>query len=92
ANLWNRGSVVRSWLLELISSALGKDLGDVKPYVPDSGEGRWTVTESIELAVPLPAITVSLQRRFRSRDDDSYGEKLLSALRGEFGGHDVKKG
>ncbi|MDH4226516.1 MAG: decarboxylating 6-phosphogluconate dehydrogenase [Deltaproteobacteria bacterium] len=93
AGLWNRGSVVRSWLLELLESALTKDPGlkNIKGYVDDSGEGRWTVNEAVELGVSAPVITESLFRRFRSRQEDSFGEKVLAALRQEFGGHAVKK-
>ena len=92
AALWNRGSVVRSWLLELIESALKKDAGlaSIKGYVEDSGEGRWTVNEAVDIGVSIPAISASLFRRFRSRQDDSFGEKILAALRNEFGGHGVK--
>ncbi|MCK4738648.1 MAG: decarboxylating 6-phosphogluconate dehydrogenase [Deltaproteobacteria bacterium] len=90
SNLWNQGSVVRSWLLELMEDAFKKDISGVRGYVEDSGEGRWTVTEGVDLRIPLPAITASLHRRFRSRQSDSFGEKVLAALRGEFGGHGVK--
>ena len=93
AGLWNKGSVVRSWLLELLESAFEKDgrLENLKAYVEDSGEGRWTVNEAVERGVALPAITAALFRRFRSRDDNSFTERVLAALRNEFGGHDVKK-
>ena len=93
ADIWGYGSVVRSWLLELIGSALAEDedLGDIRGWVPDTGEGRWTVMESIDLDVPAPVITLSLQRRFRSRQEDAYSDRLLAALRNQFGGHDVKK-
>ncbi len=93
ADLWNHGSVVRSWLLELATDAFrkgGEDLGELKGWVADSGEGRWTVQEAIDRDVPAPVITLSLQTRFRSRQDDSYGAKVLAALRNEFGGHEVK--
>jgi 6-phosphogluconate dehydrogenase len=92
ARLWNRGSVVRSWLLELLEGALGrdKDLSGVAAHVEDSGEGRWTVQEAIDLGVPVPAIADSLFRRFRSRDPESFAEKVMAALRKEFGGHAVK--
>jgi 6-phosphogluconate dehydrogenase len=92
SKLWNHGSVVRSWLLELMESALkdDQDLGHLKGWVADSGEGRWTVQEAIDKDVPAPVITISLQTRFRSRQDDSYGAKVLAALRNEFGGHAVK--
>jgi 6-phosphogluconate dehydrogenase len=93
ADLWNHGSVVRSWLLELAVDAFtknGEDLAELKGYVADSGEGRWTVQEAIDRDVPAPIITLALQTRFRSRQDDSYGAKVLAALRNEFGGHAVK--
>ncbi len=92
ADLWNHGSVVRSWLLELAASALkpDQDLASLKGWVADSGEGRWTVQEAMDRDVPAPIITLALQTRFRSRQDDSYGAKLLAALRNEFGGHAVK--
>jgi 6-phosphogluconate dehydrogenase len=92
ADLWNHGSVVRSWLLELAADALkpDQDLASLKGWVADSGEGRWTVQEAIDRDVPAPIITLALQTRFRSRQDDSYGAKLLAALRNEFGGHAVK--
>ena len=94
ADLWGKGSVVRSWLLELLESALRKDpaLESIKGYVEDSGEGRWTVHEAVESGVALPVITESLFRRFRSRQSDTFAEKVLSALRNEFGGHAVKTG
>jgi 6-phosphogluconate dehydrogenase len=90
--LWNHGSVVRSWLLELAERAFAgdQDLKHLKGWVADSGEGRWTVQEAIDKDVPAPIITLSLQTRFRSRQDDSYGAKVLAALRNEFGGHAVK--
>lgn len=93
ANLWNQGSVVRSWLLELAASAFSKDpqLDAIRGYVQDSGEGRWTVQEAIDLDVPAPVITLSLQMRFVSRQDESFAAKVLAALRNEFGGHAVKK-
>jgi 6-phosphogluconate dehydrogenase len=92
AALWNHGSVVRSWLLELAQSALEEDpnLDHVKGYVEDSGEGRWTVVESIDLAVPAPTLALALQARFRSRQSDSFQGKVLAALRHKFGGHPVK--
>jgi len=88
-----QGSVVRSWLLELLEDALAKDknLAAIKGWVEDSGEGRWTVQAAIDQNVPAPVITLSLQTRFRSRQDESYGAKILAALRNEFGGHAVKK-
>jgi 6-phosphogluconate dehydrogenase len=94
SELWMQGSVVRSWLLELAGRAFksnGPDLDHIKGWVADSGEGRWTVQEAIEHDVPAPIITLSLQTRFRSRQDDSYGAKVLAALRNEFGGHEVKQ-
>ena len=92
AEVWRRGSVVRSWLLDLAASALAKDpdLSDLAPYVEDSGEGRWTLESAIDQSVPAPAIAVSLFARFASRQDDSFAMKLLAALRHEFGGHAVK--
>lgn len=93
AQIWRYGSVVRSWLLDLTGEALREDpkLQSIQAYVEDSGEGRWTVQESIELAVPLPVIALSLQARFRSRQDQPFGAKLLSAMRNQFGGHMVRK-
>jgi 6-phosphogluconate dehydrogenase len=93
SELWMQGSVVRSWLLELAGRAFrsnGQDLPHLKGYVEDSGEGRWTIQEAIDHDVPAPVITLSLLTRFRSRQDDSYGAKVLAALRNEFGGHAVK--
>jgi len=91
--IWQHGSVVRSWLLDLTVAALEKDpdLTDIKGWVADSGEGRWTVAEAIELDVPAPVITLSLMMRFVSRMDESYAAKLLAAMRNQFGGHEVKK-
>ncbi len=93
AEIWRYGSVVRSWLLDLVAAALQKDprLESIQGYVEDSGEGRWTVQESIDLAVPAPVITLALQARFRSRQEQSFGGRLLAALRQQFGGHAVKK-
>ncbi|HEY3112135.1 MAG TPA: decarboxylating 6-phosphogluconate dehydrogenase [Gemmatimonadaceae bacterium] len=93
AAVWNRGSVVRSWLNELAETAFEKDgeLGDLRGYVEDSGEGRWTVQEAIDLDVPAPVITLSLLTRLRSRQTDSFSAKVIAALRNEFGGHAVKK-
>lgn len=93
SKVWMQGSVVRSWLLELIGNALdgNEDLGGIKPYVSDSGEGRWTVQTAIDFDVPAHVITASLFTRFESRDNDSYAYKLLSALRNQFGGHEIKK-
>jgi 6-phosphogluconate dehydrogenase len=92
AALWMQGSVVRSWLLELAADALKKNptFEGIAPFVEDSGEGRWTVIESIEKAVPTPTITASLQARFRSRQENSYGARFLNVVRNEFGGHAVK--
>jgi len=91
AKLWNQGSVVRSWLLELGETALeqDQDLSAIRGYVEDSGEGRWTVLTAIEEDVPAPVITLSLQMRFRSRQEESYGAQVLAALRKGFGGHAV---
>ncbi|MDP8998482.1 MAG: decarboxylating 6-phosphogluconate dehydrogenase [Myxococcota bacterium] len=93
AGIWGHGSVVRSWLLELLTAALKDDgeLGAIKGWVEDSGEGRWTVQASIDQNVPAPVITLSLLTRFRSRQDESFGAKILAALRNQFGGHAVKK-
>jgi 6-phosphogluconate dehydrogenase len=93
ASLWRHGSVVRSWLLDLTARALAedRDLSSLKGYVEDSGEGRWTIQEAIERAVPLPVITASVFTRFRSREDNPFAERLLAALRNQFGGHAVKK-
>ncbi|HEX5960794.1 MAG TPA: decarboxylating 6-phosphogluconate dehydrogenase [Rhodanobacteraceae bacterium] len=93
AQIWRYGSVVRSWLLDLTADALKRNPGmdGIAPYVVDSGEGRWTVAEAIDLDVPAPIITGSLIERLRSRDSDSYADKLLSAMRNEFGGHAMKK-
>jgi 6-phosphogluconate dehydrogenase len=91
--IWRYGSVVRSWLLDLTTDALGKNpnMDGIAPYVVDSGEGRWTVDAAMELNVSAPVITLSLMERFRSRDDDSFADKLLSSMRNEFGGHAIKK-
>ncbi len=93
SGIWRNGSVVRSWLLDLLHGALSKnpDFAGIKDWVADSGEGRWTVQEAIDHDVPAPVITLALQARFRSRQDASYGAKVLAALRNEFGGHAVKK-
>jgi len=93
AAVWNRGSVVRSWLNELAELAFEKDadLANLRGYVEDSGEGRWTVQEAIDLDVPAPVITLSLLARLRSRQQDSFSAKVIAALRNEFGGHAVKK-
>ena len=93
AEIWRRGSVVRSWLLDLTADALAKNptMKGIAPYVADSGEGRWIVAEAIELGVSAPVITLSLLERLRSRDKYSFTDKLLSAMRNEFGGHEIKK-
>jgi len=93
AKLWNHGSVVRSWLNELAERALARDgrLSGVRGYVEDSGEGRWTIEEALRLDVPAPVITLSLLARLRSRQEESFGAKLIAALRHEFGGHAIKE-
>ncbi|HEV8643229.1 MAG TPA: decarboxylating 6-phosphogluconate dehydrogenase [Methylomirabilota bacterium] len=93
ALLWNRGSVVRSWLLELAAGALSHDpkLSTIKGWVEDSGEGRWTIEDAVEKAVPAPAITAALFARFRSRRDNSFADRLLAALRNAFGGHAIRR-
>ncbi len=93
SHIWQHGSVVRSWLLDLAANALDEDteLKDIKPWVANSGEGRWTVFESIDLDVPAPVITLALQMRFASRDEENYPARMLSALRNQFGGHAIKK-
>jgi len=93
SRLWNQGSVVRSWLLELAENAFTKDprLSSIKGYVEDSGEGRWTVEEAIDKNVPAPVLMLSLFARFASRQDDSFSAKFVAALRNEFGGHAVRK-
>lgn len=93
AEVWRYGSVVRSWLLDLTANALAEDqaLSDIRGWVADSGEGRWTVFEAIDQDVPAPVITLALQMRFVSRQDESYSAKLLAAMRNQFGGHAVKK-
>ena len=94
AEIWRHGSVVRSWLLDLLRDALEKDPGldGIRGYVEDSGEGRWTVQAAIEQNVPAPVITIALQMRIASRQDESFSAKVQAALRNEFGGHAVKKG
>jgi 6-phosphogluconate dehydrogenase len=89
AHLWNQGSVVRSWLLELAEEAFAKDptLSGIKGYVEDSGEGRWTILEGVERGVPVPAIATSLFRRFQSRQEERFSDQFIAALRKEFGGH-----
>lgn len=93
AHLWNQGSVIRSWLLELLESAFEKDphLSSIRGYVEDSGEGRWTVQQAVEMGVSAPVIALSLFKRFQSRQEDVFSDKVLAALRNEFGGHAVKK-
>ncbi|HUG14811.1 MAG TPA: 6-phosphogluconate dehydrogenase, partial [Thermomicrobiales bacterium] len=91
ADLWNHGSVIRSWLLELAERAFAEDpkLASIRGYVSDSGYGRWTVAESVDLGVAAPAIYLSLAARFASRQDDAFSNKVLAALRNQFGGHAV---
>lgn len=93
SEIWRDGSVVRSWLLDLTARALsdGTDLEGLAPYVQDSGEGRWTVVEAIELAVAVPVITTALEQRFSSREADNYANKLLNAMRNQFGGHELQR-
>jgi 6-phosphogluconate dehydrogenase len=93
AEIWRTGSVVRSWLLDLTANALGKNptMDGIAPWVADSGEGRWTLQEAIDLDVPAPVIALSLMARLRSRDNDSFADKLLAAMRNEFGGHAIRK-
>lgn len=92
SHLWNQGSVVRSWLLELAELAFAKDakLENIAGYVDDTGEGRWTVLDAIDLSVPVPTLALSLFMRFRSRQQDSFSAKVIAALRNEFGGHAIK--
>ncbi|HET6780538.1 MAG TPA: decarboxylating 6-phosphogluconate dehydrogenase [bacterium] len=94
AEIWRHGSVVRSWLLDLTARALKDDqeLSDVVPYVADSGEGRWTVFEAVDLDTAAPVITLALMQRLRSRDTTAYAERLLALMREQFGGHEVKRG
>ncbi len=93
AGIWRHGSVIRSWLLDLTEAALAQDPGleGLQAYVEDSGEGRWTVNEAVELGIPAPAITAALQQRFRSRQKEPFGARLLAALRNQFGGHQVRR-
>jgi len=93
AEIWRHGSVVRSWLLDLTARALAEDaaLADIAPWVSDSGEGRWTVAEAIDLDVAAPVITQSLLSRLRSRDERSFSDRLLAAMRNQFGGHAIRK-
>jgi 6-phosphogluconate dehydrogenase len=92
AQVWHYGSVVRSWLLELTEEALAENptLKGIAPFVVDSGEGRWTVTEALDLNIPAPVITLALEQRLRSREPDPFTEKLLAMMRNKFGGHEVK--
>ena len=92
SQVWRSGSVIRSWLLDITAEILKEDsnLGAIQAFVEDTGEGRWAVAESVELAVPLPVISASLQARFRSRQDQPYGARLLAAMRRKFGGHSVR--
>ncbi len=92
SKIWQHGSVVRSWLLDLIADAFDDDksLSALSDYVDDSGEGRWTVQDSIDLAVPTPVLTLALQMRFRSRQDDAFAGKVLNAMRAGFGGHSIR--
>jgi len=93
AEVWRYGSVIRSWLLELTEAALAENpsLTGIEPWVADSGEGRWTVTEAMELNIPAPVITLALQQRLRSRETDPFTERLLAMMRNKFGGHEVKR-
>jgi 6-phosphogluconate dehydrogenase len=93
ADVWMHGSVVRSWLLELAVGALKQDpkLEQLKGYVQDSGEGRWMIQDAIDKDVPVPTLTAALFTRFRSRQDESFAEKMLAALRNAFGGHSVRR-
>lgn len=93
AEVWRHGSVIRSWLLDLTASALNEesDLASIEPWVEDSGEGRWAIEESVDLAIPVPVMAMALQARFRSRDESQFGFKLLAAMRNQFGGHSVRR-
>ena len=92
SEIWQHGSVVRSWLLDLMADAFAgdKSLSSLSDYVDDSGEGRWTIQDSIDLAIPTPVLTLALQMRFRSRQDDSFAGKVLNAMRAGFGGHTIR--
>jgi 6-phosphogluconate dehydrogenase len=93
AEIWRYGSVIRSWLLDLTSKALKNDseLQDIQPFVSDSGEGRWTVIEAIDKNISAPIITLSLLQRFRSREKESFSDKILAVMRQQFGGHAIKR-
>jgi 6-phosphogluconate dehydrogenase len=93
AEIWRYGSVIRSWLLDLTASGLQEDqeLSEIAPYVADSGEGRWTVKESVDLGVAAPVITLALQMRFNSQDAEGFGNRMLAMMRNAFGGHAIKK-
>ena len=93
AEIWRYGSVIRSWLLDLTADGLREnpELEGIAPWVDDSGEGRWTVKEAIDLDVPAPVITLSLQARLRSRVEESFADRLLAVMRNQFGGHEMKK-
>jgi 6-phosphogluconate dehydrogenase len=93
AEIWRYGSVIRSWLLDLIAIALAENvtLAGIAAYVPDSGEGRWTVVEAVELGCAIPVITMALERRFLSREEEPFADKLLAAMRQQFGGHAIKR-
>ncbi len=93
SEVWRYGSVIRSWLLDLTEDALAENptLAGIEPWVADSGEGRWTVTEAMDLNIPAPVITLALQTRLRSREADPFGDRLLAMMRNKFGGHDVKR-
>jgi 6-phosphogluconate dehydrogenase len=93
AEIWQSGSVVRSWLLDLLAAALRANpaMDGIKPWVADSGEGRWTVTEAVDLGVPAPVISLALMARYRSRDEESFADRLLAALRNSFGGHAIRR-
>ena len=92
SHIWQHGSVVRSWLLDLIADAFDDDAGltALSDYVDDSGEGRWTVQDSIDLGIPTPVLTLALQMRFRSRQDPAFAGKVLNAMRAGFGGHSIR--
>ena len=93
AEIWRYGSVVQSWLLDLTARTLGEnpDMEGIAAYVPDSGEGRWTVADAMELNCSIPVITLALLRRFRSREESPFADRLLAAMREQFGGHAVKR-